>query len=122
MSPVSPAEKTTVPVWRATTPAMTAAVPTHAAGGMIMGFFFQDSTSKTVWFAYAYSDGECASEGDPWSKAGWYMVTGAHGSPGAFQPGQRREVLLFAENQVRILCWGGEFFASFPAGHSTGAG
>jgi len=81
---------------------------------MTVGLYFQNSTSKTVWFAYAYSNSDCGSEGDPWSKTGWFMVTPHTDLLARSGPVNGAKYFFFAENQDRSLSWGGEFFTQLP--------
>jgi Protein of unknown function (DUF1036) len=81
---------------------------------MTMGLYFQNSTSKTVWFAYAYSDSDCGSGGDAWSKTGWFMVTPNTDLLARSGPVNGAKYFFFAENQDRSLSWGGEFTTQLP--------
>lgn len=79
-----------------------------------MGLYFQNSTSTTVWFAYAYANGDCASEGDPWSKTGWFAVTPHTDLKVRSGPVNGAKYFYFAENQDRSLTWSGGFFTHLP--------
>jgi hypothetical protein len=79
-----------------------------------VGLYFQNSTSTTVWFAYAYADSGCASEGDPWSKTGWFMVTPHTDLLVRSGPVNGAKYFFFAENQDRSVSWSGEFFTHIP--------
>ncbi|MFD3940793.1 DUF1036 domain-containing protein [Streptomyces sp. NPDC058618] len=81
-----------------------------------MGLYFKNSTSKTVWVAYAYSNSGCASEGAPWSKIGWFMVTPHTDAKVRSGPVNGAKYFYYAENQDRTLNWSGGFSTQLPDG------
>lgn len=79
-----------------------------------MALFFRNSTSTTVWVAFAYSNSGCASEGDPWSKKGWFGIGPNAEVNVRSGPVNGAKYFFFAENQDRSRSWSGEFTTQIP--------